>query len=399
MRILVPFLFLFLLSCTSEVQEHDVQDSLKVIYLDDLTPNVENLNLSDIAESIEYIPLETDEECLIDKIVDVQLSDDYIFIRRVGELYQFDQDGNFIRKLFRIGKGPGECYARDFSLDNVNELVYVFDNYKYKYNTYSFDGEFLGSMADPNPMESTGSNFLFQNDQLIFEISDYSPPPNTFMSFDLDREEILYKHVNEDYETLKDIGKRRRICVSGFIRKYEDLILFKEKFRDTLFQTTDFTDISPRYIFNGSRNRLSYKDYYTKPSQVIEDKKYVESYYETSKYLFVYYCSLSFPFHLLIFDKESDSVAIKNLHHIGDYTIYNDFDDGPGISLFQSLTFGWFQDEYIYTYIEPQALIEEFRSGNLPAIESNRIHNLIAQVSVNDNPILIKIKLKSYTNY
>lgn len=51
--------------------------------------------LSKIAETIEYIPLETSSECLLGDILDAKVTEDFIFIKHNGTklIAQFDRDG------------------------------------------------------------------------------------------------------------------------------------------------------------------------------------------------------------------------------------------------------------------------------------------------------------------
>ncbi len=67
------------------------------------------VRLSQIADDIEYIPLETTRECLIDRSIQniiVTQSDIFIFDYNLG--YRFSSKGKFINSIGVKGKGPGE---------------------------------------------------------------------------------------------------------------------------------------------------------------------------------------------------------------------------------------------------------------------------------------------------
>jgi hypothetical protein len=66
------------------------------------------LLLSSIAEDIEYIPLETTPSCLLSRCSQVELFNNYIYVKDSKALYKFDMDGNFIQQIGKIGNGPGE---------------------------------------------------------------------------------------------------------------------------------------------------------------------------------------------------------------------------------------------------------------------------------------------------
>jgi len=400
MRKVFVLVFLALMSCKGEEKEQEIQNTLTVFDLDDLRPTVDKLKLSDIAENIEYIPLETRDDCLIGNINDIQFIDEFIFVYGVGDIFQFDHQGSFIRKLFRIGKGPGECYARDFAIDTDNSLVYIFDNYKYKYNIYSFDGDFISSFDDPNPNNNTGRHFMIHNNQLVFEVADYYIPQSFIMSYDIGKREIVYKYKN-NYKEIDDSDVQKKkgyMWNSGLLRSFEDRILFKEKFCDTIFQTTDFIDVTPRYVFKIGNNALSYKDFHTIFLRDIIDKKFIVSYFETSRYVFVQISAFKPLSYIWVFDKASNIITVKKASTPEDWNLENDFDTGPGISMAHIFGLGLHSGDYIYSYIEPFKLIEALNSEDSPIEKDSRMYELAHQVNENDNPILVKIKLKSTNN-
>ena len=61
-----------------------------------VSPNTENLTLSDIAQSVEYIPLETNENCIIETVGEFTMSDNYILLTN----YQFDDNFGIASKVF-----------------------------------------------------------------------------------------------------------------------------------------------------------------------------------------------------------------------------------------------------------------------------------------------------------
>lgn len=60
--------------------------------------------------SIQYIPLETTDSCLISNLLNLQVTTDYMFMYngKTEEVLQFDRKGKFIRRVGRQGNGPGE---------------------------------------------------------------------------------------------------------------------------------------------------------------------------------------------------------------------------------------------------------------------------------------------------
>lgn len=96
--------------------------------------------------NIKYIPLETKSECMVGDIKKVLKSENLIFLADfLDNLFVFDLNGKFIRKIGNKGKGPNEYITiADFTINNVNkeivisslnELLIFNFNGKFKYKT------------------------------------------------------------------------------------------------------------------------------------------------------------------------------------------------------------------------------------------------------------------------
>ena len=68
------------------------------------------IKLSDIADSVQYVPLETNDKCLIDFINSgkVVKTGKYWFVSSNTRLYQYTTDGKFVRNIGSRGGGPGQ---------------------------------------------------------------------------------------------------------------------------------------------------------------------------------------------------------------------------------------------------------------------------------------------------
>ena len=102
------------------------------------------LNLSDFAESIELIPLETTDDCLIGWIPEIIATENYYYmISAVGydfqKLYVYDKQGKFVRQISSRGQGGNEFLeVRDFDVigDSIIKMGDVF-----VIRTFNFEGK------------------------------------------------------------------------------------------------------------------------------------------------------------------------------------------------------------------------------------------------------------------
>jgi hypothetical protein len=134
------------------------------IVLEDALANKRQFKLSDIAESLEYIELKTPPGMPI-MAINIAVSKEYIFVNSIGEVYQFTMSGDFVRKVGRRGRGPGEySMAMDISIDEAKRQVHIVGGLELY--TYSFDGGFLGSVEMP-----TFDDYLPVNDSIVYASS------------------------------------------------------------------------------------------------------------------------------------------------------------------------------------------------------------------------------------
>lgn len=96
----------YLFSC-SEVKHE------KVLFQID-TISEQKCKLSELLTSVEYIPLETNELCLLDALSKIIYRGDNIYVKSKNEVIKFDKTGKYIGKLSRMGDGPNDySSARD----------------------------------------------------------------------------------------------------------------------------------------------------------------------------------------------------------------------------------------------------------------------------------------------
>lgn len=117
----LSFLFILLsnavfFGCMNKI---DGIDSVKV------DVNISNdIGLSEIAENVKCIPLETTDKCIIDRVIKVKTLDGQIYISDKDHIFQFNSDGGFVKQIGKKGRGPGEHQLiYDFCLDRLNGTI------------------------------------------------------------------------------------------------------------------------------------------------------------------------------------------------------------------------------------------------------------------------------------
>lgn len=113
----------------------------------DLKKEYPKLSLSwqDIA-SVEYIPLETNNDVLIDSYNSIFITDKTIIVcnKEEGDFFTFDRKGKFISKFNHKG-GNGEEYLNilNVTYDEISQEISLYDILKGQIIAYSLEGNFI----------------------------------------------------------------------------------------------------------------------------------------------------------------------------------------------------------------------------------------------------------------
>ncbi|HRW28094.1 MAG TPA: 6-bladed beta-propeller, partial [Bacteroidales bacterium] len=129
------------------------------------------ISVFDIFSKISVIPLETDSNSAIEQISRVIPHNNryYILDRKQSAVLIFDSNGNFEKKIRRVGVGPGEySLLYDFNINPfTNELELL--NPRGELLSYTLDGEFISSLNIP--MRNASKFLPITEDMIIFYTS------------------------------------------------------------------------------------------------------------------------------------------------------------------------------------------------------------------------------------
>ena len=123
------------------------------------------VKLSEIAENIKKIELETSDECLVGRIMQVLCVDDRIYVSDAQggtRIHVFDLSGKFLFAINKRGQGPGEyLMINGITADTVNKHLYVasWGNKIIRYNLD--DGSFIDELTN-----LSSESISFNNDFL-----------------------------------------------------------------------------------------------------------------------------------------------------------------------------------------------------------------------------------------
>jgi len=194
--VLALFCSLFVMSCGRE----NTSTGLAIVNVDPKTH--EPVKLSDIAENVTAIALETLDDNLISVITKIAVGEDFIFLIDRKYLYQFTKEGKFVKKIGSLGQGPGEIsFIKNMTVDWAAQKVYLATGHKLI--CFSFSGDLI----QEKNFIMTDVIYLHENGFRILKASQG------------DKKSANGKYLNEVY--LINLNKSFQIIDSLMIRSIE----------------------------------------------------------------------------------------------------------------------------------------------------------------------------------
>lgn len=367
-------------SCKTKQKEEQVggitTQSFKPFYID-IDKNVkivDAIKLSDIADSVEYIPLDITNNFLIAKIQDLHVSDSLIIIRDRGATYLLNTRGQFQKSLYDIGRGPGEAYGTHTAIGNKS--IYVSNKWTKGIMQFSVKGEFINEKR----YKQFSWQFYFLKSMVILP-DDIQPTDFSFYVYNRNTGSVIYEHPFRYGHLPLSHGGYSNMYVTFDV--FEDQLLFKEQVCDTIFSTKDFLNIRPEYILDFGKKRLKPRDYFSEDPFKFDNKQFIVAFKERSKFLLMKGVDNNELCQYLFYKKSKQLLKSFNLQ------VRNDIDEGPSLHFWEIQNTSYSPD-VLYFYIDPYELLE---GRDKPAIKS-KLEQIRTSTNINSNLILVKAYLK-----
>lgn len=398
-KIILLLIFILNFSCKQE----KVSDISHFVINTSFTEK-DRIKLSDFVESIDIIPLETNQDCLVESVGKLVKYNDFYYIASttnvINKILIFDKNGKFIYKLDKKGSGPNEYIdIRDFDvIDNdkiviisrSNPGIYIYDIHK--------DSCILHKNIDiyPNNILAKENYFYIMNDGTKFRretndlIFKYDKQANYINSF-----------FKVEQETLNIISN---IAPLVSLSLYNKDIYFNYPFCNTVYKIED-TDISTEYEldFGGKFlpiNKLKGAKDILEIEKHIKKNKGLNSliYYAINSHfsLFTFYDYQLYGY-ILLHNKNKNRSLIA--HEIIDDLYFK----GNKIKLKPWKLPKLLKDNVIYYHVEPGeliALLQDYKKKlstddwQIFCKDHPQLIGKISKMKEDDNPILLSIKLK-----
>ena len=420
-RIFFLSMIILTFGCNSQNEQRDkfgdiqADSSFYTIDFPTILENKREVPISEIAENITYILLESTGESALGRIHDAKFTKDYIFIHAYGTplLAQFDVKGKFLRYIGKIGKGPEEYdLIRQFSVDEKTGLIYIQPNWVRNIQVYSFTGKFVKTIK----INRDERAIVWCRDSLFMC---YSEPS-------IGNEEYVFKETNslgeiiqtvKNYYQWKDpppFGRMMSYPGQHFFYYLDSRLHFKGVYNDTVYTYNKNSKIIPKFSVDLGKYKL--------PEEMIFERglvrrippKYLWACVnESASYVFIYYSAYDTddsqgPGHgelkagFMIYNKnEGIGTCIRSkdgkmilFNNIGDWGFINDIDGGPELIpeyVNDSLAFRFISSIAMKKYLTSDEFI-----NSTPKDQTKKamLINQMVGLKETDNDLLMIAKLK-----
>jgi len=350
--------------------------------------------LSDIAKDIDYIPLQTSEKSLIKNIAKIISCENKIYIKNnVVEVMCFNNEGQFLYKLDRSGRGPGEySYITDFDISSDNNTLLILSSGKIlEFKNTGTEFTFRNSINLKRPAPSMldivpgTSNVLLSIDPIMGS----EPSLSVIINFNgdtLNFKPNCYKYEKVDKMTTVHIWESLHY-------KFDNCVFFREQFSDTIFSVNSSSnDFIPRLVLDSHGSVL--------PPQAKGDRSYFQRHPGNNSFLYTIievpkYLIYSYEYGLqkyrIIFDK---SINKKFEIALNDALI-NDISGGP------SFDPDFCSENILYSTVDALTLKKYVASENFKKAQvqnpkkKEELKKLADSLEETDNPILIVVTPKN----
>ena len=346
-----------------------------------------SIKLSEIADHISYVKLETTKDCLIGAHANkLYFYKNNWFIQQ-GRFLRFDSNGKFLNAISGRGKGPGEFIELSGAGFNAkNDHLYVINRLTDQAMEFSLDGRLVGNIRNVSVKSIPLNNQYFVN----------SFPVNGLFLSDGYRITIVSLDGKIQKKLLKqDLAKMNAYIpiIASQLKVYQDSVTCWDAISDTIYRIGSDLNLTPRFILNFGKEAVPF---YLRvpnngPDVIPELEKYshVMSFIESEKFLF-FEVDRKGKFLGLLYDKSNGRCFSMDF---GGKSIVNDLD--PDFLFWpQGIT----DDGRLFMIADVADLKVRFAgspaNGNSSAETGKTLRKIVGNSKDDDNPILILLTPK-----
>jgi hypothetical protein len=399
-KLLLMLIPVFLLFYSGKQNKTAGNGDFYVINCEKAFSNSRVFRLSEAASNLDYIKLETNENCLVGSRAEYFFTDDFIFVQNRDHVLKFSRDGKFLKKIGKPGKGPGEIdMIRAMTVIPQKKQIVVQPLRLRKLYHFSFDGD----LVKTEDFNSPGSSVMVC-------------PDGKYVTYDMGfsgKEDFTFSLMNDSWDTLSNVRNHQKwVNTSGRILavSYPSFkpfyysggnIYFKSMYNDTVFSISG-NRIKPAYYVNMGKYALPFE---LRPEKLGENgiqqfhdnsqKYHFASALESGGLIFISAdCYGKAPAKYVIYDTKTKQASLAELPDREPGGILNDWDGvmdfWPG---------GKINEKQVFRSVNVVLLKKIFERNrgvdNAKHPETRmKLQEMVEAADISDNPVLTVVTLK-----
>lgn len=381
-KLFLPIVIIFFLfiSCSEKKSE-----SILLIDVETAIQSPKQIKCSDFIESIEYVQLETNDSCLIDKLRKIDVLDNNVIVQDVNNCFVFDSEtGKFKHKVAKKGRGPGE-YNRPMALIDPNEKTVFFNASGANILEYSIQNNLVRTITIPS--YDSG----FENPSFPTVFASYKNWLISYFGNMNGKEEKLLMAINKNTSepdfivpnlNTSDNTKMTVSTGEATFYSFKNNLFFKEIYNDTVFQLVD-KKLKPHFILHTGKLLFSYKMKF-EGGYPRQDYLIILDVSESNGFI-NFRCILDRNFYFGVFSKTENKLSLTELNKGAE----NDID---GFLSFQPKfkPFG----KHLYGIANAYEIMQWFAENPEKAAKLPPHLQKLKNIKESDNPVVMIAKLK-----
>jgi hypothetical protein len=261
-----------------------------------ITPNESNqVDILQLIESIDLVPLETNDNSLIGNVRTVKADENYLYVLDYNDspIKMFSKDGKFISEIGHKGAGPGEyIQISNFFPSNDTINFFAWSGNK-KWIRYSNDNKFLYETNMYFPFDEICP--LNKDKYLLYVANGIVSDESACYLYCIDKNFKIQSRLDPKIPPTDILFN---IAQTHFFQNSE-YILYMKDYCDTVYTVSHDLDIQPKYHLDFGKNWYSksfFKEYYDKNAfqiyAAVNQREYAKfiSFCENKEHLIVGYC-------------------------------------------------------------------------------------------------------------
>ena len=369
-----------------------LQEQIVKITVNPPAQDIGELMLSEVAESVEYVPLQTTDSNLIGNVNIFDVSSNYIVVlcSKTSIVYLFKRNGEFISQIGSPGLGPEEYPPKQVGslfIDEDNKQILIQCNSPSRFMIYNL----ISGKHEKNISldESTGK-FLRKQDN-AFLVSTKNVDGNVPYVYEIRARD--FNLMNEQIKTVafETMGSGKTMFPAPINYEYKGRIQTKERtLNDTIYGLDKDVILKPIYTLNAGNYEVTTElrgdavnSFNRIPNYVVflsiaETKNnLLFSYVYQRKDIFDYY----------------DKTKQKTYHLSSEKGIPNDYDGGIDYWPQRQDNDLWYAFVHAHQFEEQMELQKKLTpKGSQQAVE--KYNTMLKKLAPDDNPVLVIVKLK-----